>query len=148
MWTASNSRYSLSQCRQSYTHMDIALKNDLPRKLDSIAPEYGLVELQYPSFVRAFGFQLAALSAADAVEGLEALLEAATGIRMEIEIDGGRGGGEWFGGTRTWSLGCENGGSNGATPEPEEEDPAEKDIRKDRQWYIRNFWEAYDACEK
>ncbi|KAK4686203.1 cell division control protein 45, partial [Tremellales sp. Uapishka_1] len=85
--------YSVQQCQQAYAHMDMDLKRHLRLKLDSIAPEYGLVELVYPSFTRTFGFQLSSLSAADAVEGLSALLEAAHGVRMEVEVEGGRGGG-------------------------------------------------------
>jgi cell division control protein 45 len=127
--------------------MDRSLKRDLPGKLESIAPEYGLVELVYPSFGRAFGFQMALLSAADAVEGLEALLEAAKGIRMEIEVDGGKGGGEWFGGMRTWSL---DANGNGDVPAAEELETLEQDraAPKIHNWHVQNFWTSYDACDE
>jgi hypothetical protein len=72
--------------------MDMDLKKTLPEKLEAIAPEYGLIELAYPSFTRTYGFQLSSLSAADAVEGLSSLLEAAVGVRLEVEREGGRNG--------------------------------------------------------
>lgn len=126
--------FSLQQCQQAYAHMDVGLKRDLRGKLDAIAPEYGLVELEYMSFVRAYGFQMAALSAADAIEGLEALLEAAKGIRLEVEQDGGRGGGEWFGGMKNWSIG--------------DDDEAAGAEGVDQPWHVQNFWIAYDACDE
>lgn len=145
--------FSLVQCRQPYANMDLGLREDLPGKLEEMAPEYGLAELMYPSFVRAQGFHLATLSAADAVETLEALLEIATGVRIEVEMEGGRGGGEWFGGTRIWSVGSR---ADGVT-EPPDEGPAngsgadgEETTQKapERQWHVANFWAAYDACDE
>lgn len=132
--------FSLLQCQQAYAHMDVGLKRDLRGKLDAIAPEYGLVELEYTSFVRAYGFELAALSAADAVEGLQALLEAAKGIRLEVEQDGGRGGGEWFGAMKVWSVDDE------PAPPPEKENGA--GTGAEQPWHVQNFWIAYDACDK
>ena len=136
--------------------MSPTLKRSLPSKLDSIAPEYGLVELTYPSFARSFGFQLSSLSAADAVEGLNALLEVASGQRMEVEREGGRGGGEWFGGTRTWGMGDTltrgqslaasgaRGGAGGAGSTGAGDGVASGQ----EGWAGRNFWIAYDACEE
>lgn len=165
--------FSLQQCTQSYPHMDTNLKRSLPEKLEAIAPEYGLIELSYPSFSRSFGFALSALSAADAVEGLSALLEAATGQRMEIEREGGRNGGEWFGGTRAWNVngreaGSGNGAGSGSGDGKENVDPAaaagqgqsrsvggdemvketQEGKRKEQSWQVANFWIAYDACEE
>ncbi|ORY34922.1 CDC45 family [Naematelia encephala] len=145
--------FSLQQCQQAYAHMDMDLKRNLPDKLEAIAPEYGLVELSYPSFTRAYGFQLSSLSAADAVEGISALLEAAEGVRLEVEKEGGRGGGEWFGGTLRWSIG------NGLSREEDKEnrDPrrtegdvpeATQEKKKEQAWHVRNFWTAYDALEE
>ena len=134
--------------------MDMDLKRHLPSKLDSIAPEYGLVELSYPSFTRAYGFTLASLSAADAVEGISALLEAAKGLRLEVDKEGGRGGGEWFGGTRTWTVG------NREEDNKENVDPRKADgqnggqedgtqvKKKEQAWHVANFWIAYDALEE
>lgn len=149
-------RYSLQQCQQAYSHMDMDLKKTLPEKLEAIAPEYGLIELAYPSFTRTYGFQLSSLSAADAVEGLSSLLEAAVGVRLEVEREGGRNGGEWFGGTRTWNYG---GGvaaiRNGGTEDKENVDPRgnndeapTQEKKKDENWYAQNFWIAYDACDE
>ena len=144
--------------------MDRDLKRQLPDKLDTIAPEYGLVELSYPSFTRAFGFQLASLSAADAVEGLSALLEAAKGVRMEVDKEGGKGGGEWFGGTRLWNVGGGVGGreKNDGDEDKENVDPrgngksnangevadTQEGKKKEQAWHVANFWIAYDACEE
>lgn len=150
--------FSLQQCQQNYSHMDMTLKKELPSKLDAIAPEYGLIELVYPSFTRAFGFQLSSLSAADAVEGLSALLEAAQGVRLEVEKEGGRNGGEWFGGTRMWNIGGgvapikslsldkENVDPRGAGANGEGEATQEK--KKEQSWHVQNFWTAYDALEE
>lgn len=149
--------FSLQQCQQAYAHMDMDLKRHLPEKLEAIAPEYGLVELSYPSFTRAYGFQLSSLSAADAVEGISALLEAAMGVRLEVEKEGGRGGGEWFGGTRIWNVGTGRGSVNGSEAEDKENrDPQSngdivegtQEKKKVQTWHVANFWIAYDALEK
>ncbi|KAL1408302.1 DNA replication initiation factor cdc45 [Vanrija albida] len=141
--------FPLQQAQQSYLHMDMALKRDLPNKLEAIAPEYGLVELVYPSFMRSYGFFLAAMSAADAVEALQALLEAAHGIRLETEVEGGAGGGEWFGGLKVWRP-IGNSGANGdeSTAVSRGETPeGGDDPKKEQQWHVANFWTAYDACD-
>jgi cell division control protein 45 len=140
--------------------MDMDLKRHLRDKLDSIAPEYGLVELSYPSFTRAYGFQVSVLSAADAVEGLSALLEAAKGIKLEIDVEGGRGGGEWFGGSRTWNVG--RGGAERELIEEHLGEDVERNEagrigngadgtqaeKKEHNWCAANFWVAYDACDE
>ena len=132
--------------------MDMDLKKHLPSKLQSIGPEYGLVELSYPSFQRHFGFTLSSLSAADAVEGISALLEAAKGVKMEVDKEGGRGGGEWFGGTRAWTVGRrEDEDKENIDPRRRKGDDGEKDDltqeegRKAQAWHVSNFWTAYDA---
>jgi cell division control protein 45 len=134
--------------------MDTNLKKILPEKLEAIAPEYGLVELSYPSFSRSFGFALSSLSAADAVEGFSALLEVAKGQRMEIEREGGKNGGEWFGGTRAWNVG----GREAQGEDKENVDPTRggeegrvketQDAKKEQSWQVANFWIAWDACEE
>jgi cell division control protein 45 len=129
--------------------MDMDLKRHLPSKLDGIAPEYGLVELSYPSFTRAYGFTLASLSAADAVEGLCALLEAAKGVRLEIEKEGGRNGGEWFGGTRAWTVGRPEDDKENVDPQGHADGEEGTQVKKKEQaWHVANFWIAYDALEE
>ena len=131
--------------------MSPTLKRSLPEKLDEVGPEYGLVELTYPSFSRSFGFTLNVLSAADAVEGMSALLEVASGQRMEVEREGGRGGGEWFGGTRTWGTGdtltrSQQGHREGSKGRDGKDGSGGEGTEAD--WLVRNFWIAYDACEE
>lgn len=132
------------------------LKLSLRNKLEQIAPEYGLVELTYPSFTRCYGYLSPPLSAGDAVEAVSALLDVAGGIRMEVEVEGARNGGEWFGGGKLWEAGGREDdkenrgvlfagvgesakGKGRATGEEIEEDEEEV------QWWVRNFWTAYDA---
>jgi len=143
--------------------MDMDLKRLLRHKMDSIAPEYGLVELSYPSFVRAFGFHSQPLCAADVVEGVSALLQAAGGVRLEVETEGGTGGGEWFGGGRIWDmermLSARESGAAISKLKPNDGDPSvpkdEDDIggadgveSSGEKWWIKNFWVAFDALGK
>jgi len=96
------------------------------------------------------------------VEGVGALLEAASGVKLEVEVEGGRGGGEWFGGSRTWQLpGRSEGKENqpvgparpavagGGAKEGEQKSTqlAEEEEREAREeeWWVGNFWSAYDA---
>ena len=147
-------RFSLQQCQQAWAHMDMDLKKHLPSKLESIGPEYGLVELSYPSFNRHFGFTLSSLSAADAVEGVSALLEAAKGVRLEVDKEGGRNGGEWFGGTRTWHVGKrEEEDKENIDPRRKKDDEGadegqKEEGKKNQAWNVANFWIAYDALEE
>jgi cell division control protein 45 len=137
--------------------MDMDLKNSLIQKLNGIAPEYGLVELSYPSFMRCYGFHSQPLSAADAVEGIGALLDVAEGMRMEIEIEGMRNGGEWFGSGKIWEAShslkgdlktrSDKGSGNTTNPQGDPSIEVEEavDQPKDPQWWVKNFWAAYDA---
>ena len=79
---------SLVQCRQTFEHMDLELRRSLVERIESIAPEYELAECVYRSFLRTYGFRCSAMSAADVVDGLEALLCAAHGVRIEIDLPG------------------------------------------------------------
>jgi cell division control protein 45 len=155
--------FSIPQTQQPYAHMDMDLKKGLVSKLEDIAPEYGLVELSYPSFMRCFGYRTQPLSAADSVEGISALLDVAGGIKMEVEIEGARNGGEWFGGGRVWEApgrdrevkrlkedDRENvppGGSanaNGGKRNDDEEATKAEEI----QWWVKNFWTAFDSLNE
>lgn len=134
-------RFSLTQCHQSYSNMSLKLKRELFVKMDSIAPEYGLVELTYPSFTRTYGFKSLPLSAADAVEGVCSLLEASEGVRIEVEVEGSKGGGEWFGGARLW--GTAEGRERGERKEGGEDGEEEEEV--DERAWEGCFWSAFDA---
>ena len=135
--------------------MDMDLKRTLRNQLDAIAPEYGLTELSFPSFVRCYGYHMPPLSAIDAVEALQALLDAATGVHIEVEVDGARHGGEWFGGGRVWQApgkwSTDDGShrkvdAGGELEEPRTDGQGEADDNKNREpWLVRNFWNAFDA---
>lgn len=139
--------------------MAMDLKRELRGKLEAIAPEYGMVELSYPSFVRCYGYYTQPLAAADAVEALNSLLDAATGVPMEVEIVGARNGGEWFGGGHVWHAGgrwatetvdkikekqrgregnAEDAALDGDT-DPEEDGKSNM---------AKNFWSAFDALDE
>ena len=134
------------------------LKTSLRHKLDELAPEYGLVELSYPSFTRCYGYRSMPLSACDAVEALSALLEVAGGTRIEVEVEGTRNGGEWFGGGRLWE-----GGKEGRHRDEDRENIAPgvlanivkaqvanmKDGEDEElEWWVKNFWAAFDALDR
>lgn len=165
--------FSLQQCQQSFAHMDMDLKMNLRNKVDSIAPEYGLFDLVYPSFIRASGYQ-SVMSASDAVESLSSLLEVGTAVRLDFGLDEG---------IKTWGAYCkgeeDTGGKENAAPaqaaahahasdvarssvpgaEPlgpkgrqalaaatEETESAEKAVAQDEdQWWVKNFWLAWHA---
>lgn len=120
--------------------MDMDLKRQLRDKLDAIAPEYDLVELSYSSFARSYGFRTAPMSAADMVEALAALLEVGGSNKMEIEIDGARNGGEWFGGLKIWDDHRHTQNKWTVSSTDENHKPVE--------WWIQNFWMAYDALDE
>lgn len=146
--------FSLPQTQQTYAHMDMDLKRTLVDKLNEVAPEYGLVELSYPSFMRCYGYRTQPLSAADAVEAINTLLDVAKGVRMEIEIEGTRNGGEWFGRGRIWE------GDKHAVYKKRDEELSRaqdketqelddnSDPSQEERWWIQNFWAAYDAVSK
>lgn len=67
--------FSLKQSRQMFMYMPLGMKKQLREKTHEMAHEFGLNDLCYGSFKRHFAFQYQ-LSAADAVYGLEALMEA------------------------------------------------------------------------
>lgn len=149
---------SITQAQQPYSHMDMDLKKTLIQKLEEIAPEYGLVELSYPSFMRCFGFHTQPLSAADAVEGIGALLDVAEGIRIEVEIEGTRNGGEWFGTGRVWeAYGSEKNNitkdfalakDNGQAVDNIQELQSNETQSEEPDWWVKNFWTAYDALSE
>ncbi|KAF9971703.1 hypothetical protein BGZ73_005255 [Actinomortierella ambigua] len=80
--------FSLQESHQVYTHMDINLKRILKEKIESVAPEYGLHEILFTSFLRSRGFQ-GAMSASDFAYAASALLEVSpeAGISLGIKAD-------------------------------------------------------------
>ncbi|KAJ7582626.1 CDC45-like protein [Mycena floridula] len=150
--------FSIPQTQQPYEHMDMDLKKTLVNKLGEIAPEYGMVELSFPSFMRCYGYHSHPISAADSVEGISALLDVASGVRMEIEVEGARNGGEWFGAGKVWEVNAgrrkHNHNRENVPPgapavdsgkaksgSDEEATPAKLEV----EWWVKNFWQAYDA---
>src|ERR1700722_18247547 len=128
--------------------MDLDLKSSLITKRQETAPEYGLLELSYPSFMRCYGYWSQPLSAADAVEAIGALLDVAVGVKMEVEVEGSRGGGEWFGAGKVWEV---EGGKPMAELEVKvttREDDGEGGDKVETSWWIHNFWKAYDALSE
>ncbi|KAL9936585.1 hypothetical protein V8E36_004653 [Tilletia maclaganii] len=79
---------SLAHSRQTYEHMPLSIRQDLFTRTEAIAPEYGMTDLVFRSFVRSYGLRSSPLSAMDSVEGLNALLQAAHGVRVEIDLPG------------------------------------------------------------
>ncbi|TMW69627.1 hypothetical protein Poli38472_001783 [Pythium oligandrum] len=67
--------FSLRQSQQKFAYMPLEMKQQLREKIQEMAPEFGLKDVFYGSFKRQFAFQYQ-LCAADAVYGLQALLEA------------------------------------------------------------------------
>lgn len=158
--------YSLSQCQQSYAHMDMDLKRTLRSKVESIAPEYGLFDLSFASFVRAYGYQ-SVLSASDCVESISAVLEVATGVKLDFHAlhggngmssvdDGGQGGTFWDAGkgVKRWTE-----LSNDAVKISDKENTRPDALEagdnaaktnaskkpKEDVWWVENFWMASDA---
>lgn len=126
---------SLSQCKQSYTHMDMDLKRNLRHKLLKYAPQYGLDGLAPPpasaskgregwGFVRSWGWK-ACMSATDVGVIIGAILEVGkSGVRST-----GNGG--------NWDRG-----------HSEKKEVADEDGKEEGEEFVGRFWEAYDALEK
>lgn len=145
--------------------MDMDLKRTLKNKVEGVAPEYGLYDLSYPSFVRAYGYQ-SILSAGDVVECVSALLEVANGVRLDF---GNEIGGAIWAGSKSWNsgLGKEDGGEddaalpangdagnlpangvngqNAAQTEEAAAIAAARAKKREEAWWVRNFWMAYDS---
>lgn len=125
---------SLSQCKQSYTHMDMELKRDLRQRLLKYAPMYGLDGLVPPpasagrgkegwGFVRSWGWK-ACLSAMDVGIVVGAVLEVGKG---GIHMD--------------------------ATGKTSEQHAAKREVfdedgSLESEAWVERFWEAYDVLGK
>ncbi|KZF25147.1 CDC45-like protein [Xylona heveae TC161] len=121
---------SLSQCKQSYTHMDMELKRDLRQSLLKYAPVYGLDGLVPPSasvhrgkegwgFVRSWGWK-ACLSSTDVGVVVGAILEVGKAGVSNFER---------------------------SNPERDRADPVDEDGSLESEEWVGRFWEAYDALE-
>ncbi|KAJ8496426.1 hypothetical protein ONZ45_g12452 [Pleurotus djamor] len=137
--------FSIPQTQQPYYHMDMDLKKQLISQLNAVAPEYGLVELSYPSFMRCYGYRSQPLSAADAVEGISALLDVAGGIRVEVEIEGARNGDEERENVPPGNNPNGHGVEKARAGADAQDDAAEQDTKEGEEWWVKNFWTAYDA---
>ncbi|WFD29112.1 DNA replication initiation factor cdc45 [Malassezia sp. CBS 17886] len=158
---------SLANCRQIYEHMDLDLKDSLVARVESIAPEYGLTDLVFRSFTRSCGFRAMPISASDAVEGISALLQAAHGVRIEIDgvqviqaarLDNpGSGSVSSYGGRTLWHLpriDLQTSGRERTEREDAALDPAldagtlngDADSSAGALW-VQNFFEAYRAMD-
>ena len=123
---------SLSQCKQSYTHMDMELKKGLRKSLLTYAPMYGLDGLVPPAanngrgregwgFVRSWGWK-ATLSAVD------------VGVIVGAVLEVGKAG-----------TGSASVASMGAGRTAEENSLSDEDGRLEGAEWVSRFWEAYDA---
>ncbi|KAI9811062.1 MAG: hypothetical protein M1827_005644 [Pycnora praestabilis] len=125
---------SLSQCKQSYTHMDMDLKRGLRERLLKYSPIYGLDGLVPPpasisrgregwGFVRSWGWK-ACLSATDVGVVMGAILE--VGKSGVAGLDGA-----------SWDRG-----------RVEKKELVDEEGKKEGEEWVGRFWEAYDALEK
>lgn len=169
-------RFSLQQCQQTYAHMDVDLKLSLFSSVETLAPEYGLFDLTFPSFIRKNGYRID-LSASDVIEAVGSLLEVATGIRLDfggVSAVGGGGSGaagvgmglhgagggreEWKAeGMSRWIEGVEGAPdksiaslagntADGGVAEEEGEEERRKE-KQESDWATRNFWLAWDSLD-
>ncbi|KAG8881426.1 hypothetical protein FRB98_004361 [Tulasnella sp. 332] len=160
---------SIQQSQQTYIYMNADLREKLPDQLEAIAPESGLIELVYPSFTKSFGNEMPRTCAADVLAGVGALLEAARGVKLTVEVEGGKGGGELFGSEKIWDLkkdGLGGRGKENIQPNSEMrtdgegaarvgaiEDRPDVNVGMDddgiiidgQKAWIQNFWAAFDA---
>ena len=126
---------SLTQCKQSYTHMDMDLKRGLRQRLLKYAPLYGLDGLVPPQasaglgregwgFVRSWGWK-ACLSALDVGVIIGAILEVGkTGVQAPLN-------------NGSWEHG-----------KPEKTELIDEEGKFEGEEFVKRFWDAYDALEK
>lgn len=127
--------FSLVQCKQRYTHMDMDLKRTLREKLEGVAGLYGIDEVVKEGFVRSWGWK-ACLSATDVAVVVGGILE----VGGKKNITGAYRGGELEDGASIIAAGFKG---------MEEERLREKqeDKREEEEWLGR-FYEAYDALDE
>ena len=125
---------SLSQCKQSYIHMDMDLKRGLRKNLLTYAPQYGLDGLVPPAlgagrgmegwgFVRSWGWK-ACLSAVD------------VGVIVGSILEVGKSGIHSLNNAKNWDQ------------RREKIEIMDEDGQLEGEEWVGRFWEAYDALEK
>lgn len=119
--------FSLQECHQVYTYMNMDLKRLLREKLGKFAGAYGLDEIVFPSFVRCWGFKCT-LSASDVCYALSAYLEAGHAVRRTDK--------KWAGVER---KGRDDEGDGGGDDDVEGQEAKQLD-----EW-LQNFHDAYAA---
>ncbi|KAI8143065.1 CDC45 family [Fennellomyces sp. T-0311] len=121
--------FSIQECEQVYTHMNIRLKEMLRDKIETVAPLYGLTDICFPSFARTFGWKLR-FSASDAVYSLVTLLETSpeSAIRLGEDV--------LWNQDEDWDALEEATGDHG---------DGLASLR--RRWWMRNFYTVYDSIE-
>ncbi|RPB03740.1 CDC45-like protein [Choiromyces venosus 120613-1] len=128
--------FSLSQCKQSYTHMDMDLKRSLRERLEKYAPLYGLEGVVREGFVRCWGFR-GCLSAADVAYVIGGLLEMGRkGSNSANNIS-----------ANTPISSSAAGKAPEAPVDPDPSDETRKEEARESESWIANFWAAYDALE-
>lgn len=127
--------FSLAQCKQRYTHMDMSLKRSLREKLEGIAELYGINDVVKEGFVRSWGWK-ACLSATDVAVVVGGILEI----------------GEKKGGTAIPGSGDLQDGASiiavGFRGLEEERENENKEERREEEQQLGRFYEAYDALDK
>ncbi|CAO3590605.1 unnamed protein product [Absidia cylindrospora] len=119
--------FSLQQCHQVYTHMDMELKNILRNKIETVAPLYGLTDICFPSFSRTYGWKYS-LSASDIVYALATLLETSPSAAAAL------------GEPVNWNDDQDWGELEDTTNDHPEDLGSVR-----RKWWMRNFYTAYDS---
>ncbi|KAI9305704.1 DNA replication pre-initiation complex subunit Cdc45 [Cunninghamella echinulata] len=119
--------FSLQQCHQVYTHMDMELKNILRTKIEAVAPLYGLTDICFPSFSRTYGWKYR-LSASDVVYALATLLETSPSAAASL--------GE--------SVQWNNDQDWGELDDNTNDHPDDLGSVR-RKWWMRNFYTSYDS---
>ncbi|TGZ83887.1 CDC45-like protein [Ascodesmis nigricans] len=127
--------FSLAQCKQSYTHMDMDLKRSLKEKLERYAPLYGLDGIVKAGFVRCWGWR-GCLSAADVGYIIGGILE--VGRRGELGTSG-------HGLSAAAMAAAIKAGNMEAREISEEEVRRQEDLEVEE--FVENFWTAFDALE-
>ncbi|KAI8980505.1 CDC45 family [Pilobolus umbonatus] len=126
--------FSLQQCTQIYTHMDMRLKRMLQSKIETVAPLYGLTDICFPSFVRVYGWECH-LSASDVVYSLTALIETSPAAANKLRIN--KNGDDYRHNVEP---------VNTPVADDDDDDDGVRQLQKNGEtWWLDNFYNAYDA---